>query len=393
MLGGSCATPFAFAFILARATIGAAFATTLAFAFIHAFADMHVRLVFCFPLLLNLRAGNKCRGADTGNCGAKAIGKCSSCHCDLSSLVFPDSIRRLARSHCLQCNKLCNHPVETYFVAGREKVTKKPSLINLLHLLRDNVSRECELLVNVKEIRCAEIWGGSSAAQEDLSTRGLTAALYSRSSDGAKGGDIYYFSVCSIDILTRVVIADLRGHGEAVSHLSHWLYEQMLLKMDTLNGAAILEELNNVVCEKGFQAMTTAVVVSYNQQDRKLHYAYAGHPPILLRHRGCEWTSLEADHVSGPANLPLGVMKAVPYVQKAWSTAAGERLVLYTDGLLECPSPAGEDFEIDRLQALLKHNGGLNAHELRNKIVEELESHHGGSLDHDDCTVAILDLL
>ncbi|GAB4419543.1 MAG: hypothetical protein OHK0021_24140 [Bryobacter sp.] len=220
----------------------------------------------------------------------------------------------------------------------------------------------------------------------------MTAALYSRSSDGEKGGDIYYFSVCSIDILTRVVLADLRGHGEAVSQLSGWLYQQMLDKMDTLNGAAIFEDLNNTVCGKGFQALTTAVVISYNQQDRCLHYAYAGHPPILLRRDGTRWTRLEASQSEGPANLPLGVMPGVPYHQKTWQGAAGERVVLYTDGLLECPSPAGEDFEEERFVALLESCEDCSAHDLRERIIAALEAHHGGPLDHDDCTVAILDL-
>ena len=63
----------------------------------------------------------------------------------------------------------------------------------------------------MRRIRCAEIWGGVHNCDEDILTSGITASLYSAAADGGRGGDIYYLSVCSSDLLTRIAIADVVG--------------------------------------------------------------------------------------------------------------------------------------------------------------------------------------
>ncbi|MEO8029168.1 MAG: serine/threonine-protein phosphatase, partial [Bryobacteraceae bacterium] len=108
----------------------------------------------------------------------------------------------------------------------------------------------------MQQIRCAEIWGGVSVVDLDVCTNGLTASILSTASGGKKGGDIYYFSVCSSDKLTRIAIADLRGHGEQVSHLSEWLYQSLEQRMNTLDGAGVLSDLNGLVHAHGFEAIT-----------------------------------------------------------------------------------------------------------------------------------------
>ncbi|GAG80253.1 unnamed protein product [marine sediment metagenome] len=44
---------------------------------------------------------------------------------------------------------------------------------------------------------------------------------------GGKGGDIYYFGVCKGDIITRLAIADVTGHGETVSEVSQYVYDSL----------------------------------------------------------------------------------------------------------------------------------------------------------------------
>ena len=80
---------------------------------------------------------------------------------------------------------------------------------------------------SMRRIRCAEIFGGNMLADTDLCTRGLTASVFSAASEGEQGGDVYYFSVCSSDLLTRIAVLDMRGHGMEVSHLSKWLYKSL----------------------------------------------------------------------------------------------------------------------------------------------------------------------
>ena len=100
------------------------------------------------------------------------------------------------------------------------------------------------------KIRCAEIWGGSAVKQDQIETPGARAAIHSSASGDAQGGDFYYFSVCAYDTLTRIAVADVRGHGAAVSHLSEWLYEALERRMNDPDGAAVLTDLNGIVRDR-----------------------------------------------------------------------------------------------------------------------------------------------
>lgn len=73
-------------------------------------------------------------------------------------------------------------------------------------------------------IHCSTVWGGIEPAGLDLSARSMNVSLCSTASGGKRGGDIYYMSVCSADVLTYLVVADVRGHGEQVSEISSWIY-------------------------------------------------------------------------------------------------------------------------------------------------------------------------
>lgn len=53
----------------------------------------------------------------------------------------------------------------------------------------------------------------------DVCTRGITASIHASACDSEQGGDIYYLAVCSSDLLTRIVVADVRGHGASVAQM------------------------------------------------------------------------------------------------------------------------------------------------------------------------------
>jgi hypothetical protein len=74
---------------------------------------------------------------------------------------------------------------------------------------------------HVASMKCMEIRGGSRAVEEAFDTPGLDAWLYSRPFEGAeRGGDLHYVSVCGGGVITRVVVADVSGHGARVAEFS-----------------------------------------------------------------------------------------------------------------------------------------------------------------------------
>ena len=63
------------------------------------------------------------------------------------------------------------------------------------------------------KIQCSKVWGGVEPVGLDLSAKNVNVSLYSTASGGKRGGDIYYMSVCSADVLTYMVVADVRDEG------------------------------------------------------------------------------------------------------------------------------------------------------------------------------------
>ncbi len=242
-------------------------------------------------------------------------------------------------------------------------------------------------------IQCAEIWGGVKGIVQDVCTRGLTASIYSRSAEGEGGGDIYYLSVCSYDILTRIAIVDVRGHGREVLAISEWLYALLLESMNSLDGATILAGLNDLVVDRGFQAISTAAILSFHQQEGNLYFAYAGHPPLLLRQQSSGWIPVLTPDLPGVANLPLGVRKNIRYDQGSLHLQPGDRLCLFTDGVTELANQSGDLWGDDRLAELLADSDRDELPEVRNRLLRAFESFAEAHVPQDDCTFLLAEVL
>lgn len=238
-------------------------------------------------------------------------------------------------------------------------------------------------------IRCAELCGGTKSVQTEVCTSVLNAAIQSRAHEGESGGDIYYFSVCSYDKLTRMVIADLRGHGEEANLLSSWLYRALEERMNSLDGAGVLQELNGLVKAKGFSAITTALVATYYRDAGKLYFSYAGHPPMVLRRDGANWNSVPLVQDAGVANLPLGILEQVRYDQAEVEVQAGDRIALFTDGVVERADANGDLFGESRLIAALERANAMTLTKARDEVLTEVENF--GEPD-DDVTLMLVEL-
>lgn len=243
-------------------------------------------------------------------------------------------------------------------------------------------------------VKCAEVWGGSHAIDTDVCTNGVTASMYSTTSDGdGSGGDIYYFSVCSHDQLTRVVLADVVGHGAVVSHLSRWLYDGLLGRLESLDGSGMLADLNEFIFARGLEVMTTAVVMAFYTEDSNLYFTYAGHPPVLLRRRGRrDWQMLGTKQSKDPSNLPLGILSGTSYDQGQTPLGSGDRLFLHTDGVTEVMNTEGELFGTARLLDVLERTGDAPLSEVKQAVRSATYAYAGTAPPHDDLTLIVLEI-
>ena len=82
------------------------------------------------------------------------------------------------------------------------------------------------------KLECKELWGGISNQDSEVSAGKVIGSIYSTACcEGGKGGDIYYFGVCKGDTISRLAIADVTGHGEAVADISQHVYDALKAHM------------------------------------------------------------------------------------------------------------------------------------------------------------------
>jgi len=237
-------------------------------------------------------------------------------------------------------------------------------------------------------MHCGEVWGGIEDADQDLATAALDASLFSRSTEGGKGGDMYYLSVCGADMLTRIAVADVTGHGKTVSDISSWVYKSLKQHLNQPEGDRLVHRLNNKVATRGIEAMTTMTVVGLIVKNGSLYFTYAGHPPMMIR-RNTEktWQPVTALLKQKGCNLPLGVMADTCYIQNETRLESGDQLFIYTDGVWEAPSPEDEPFGMERLTGTLNHLSDASPAGLKRGVLDALGEHTHGNFDHDDMTL------
>ncbi|MCK6457173.1 MAG: serine/threonine-protein phosphatase [Phycisphaerae bacterium] len=248
---------------------------------------------------------------------------------------------------------------------------------------------------NALRLVCSEIAGGNRAIERPVELPGMAGVIYSRPCDGGRGGDVHYLSVCSAGYLSRLCIADVVGHGEAVATFSAEAHRLLRRAMNTPDQRRVLSAVNRRLEQIGFRAMTTAAVATYDAIGRRLSISYAGHPPAWFFRSGEDrWSRVivrEGSLDGGLANLPLGVDAATSYDRTLLSVEPGDRLLLLTDGVLEARDPRGELFGDSRIDALLHAHRRASCAQLGAMLHDALAEFTGtDSPSHDDVTYVLV---
>jgi sigma-B regulation protein RsbU (phosphoserine phosphatase) len=144
--------------------------------------------------------------------------------------------------------------------------------------------------------------------------------------------------------------------------------------------------------------MTTAAVVAYYSQESEARISYAGHPPVLYRRASDkEWSYARSPGHRGktdgrPLNIPLAIDLDTLYGQLTIPMATGDRLFVYTDGIIDAPNSEGESFGLARLKDVLDENTEASLSELKSAVLRTLHQYTEKELIHDDVTLIALEI-
>jgi len=247
-----------------------------------------------------------------------------------------------------------------------------------------------------RRLECAETWAGNERTASLVELPGLVAWVHSvPAGPGDAGGDVHYISVCPSCIVSRVALADVSGHGEAVVALGEKLRELMQRYLLAVEQVGLMRDLNQAVQET-LETVHYATMVAVGWHGRRglLVMTNAGHPPpCWYRAARDEWSWLETQRASErarPAGVPLGLLADIEYDRTVVKPRPGDLVLLYSDGVSEATNPAGEELGRDGLMNLAREIDSSSAEAFGTQLTSALRGFRGGVEPADDETIIVL---
>lgn len=205
------------------------------------------------------------------------------------------------------------------------------------------------------------------------------------------GGDYYDFFELGPHQL-GVMIADVSGKGtSAALYMAELKGIMLALSRSDRSPRAVLSRVNRLLAEhldnRSFITMTYVVV---DLEARTLTMARAGHTPMLH-------ASGDQVDVIAPSGMVLGLrlpgaalMFDRVLEERTVPLAAGDVVVLYTDGVTEASDAAGELFGDEGLARVVASQAALGAAGIRERVLRDVQAFVGTAEPHDDMTMVIL---
>ena len=197
-------------------------------------------------------------------------------------------------------------------------------------------------------------------------------------------GDLYDFLRYGPQDL-GIALGDVSGKGSAAA-LYGAVAVGTLRSLGTSKPrpASMLRAVNGFLAERLIEGrFMTLCFATWNKRARRLRIANAGQEqPLLYRDGRCEKIPV--------AGFPLGIFDEVTYDERSYILNSGEIVVLYSDGIGDAQSAAGEFFGSARVGEIVSATPTASADGIADKILEAADAFSGGKHPLDDRTLVVL---
>ncbi|HEX4322853.1 MAG TPA: PP2C family protein-serine/threonine phosphatase [Acidobacteriaceae bacterium] len=206
------------------------------------------------------------------------------------------------------------------------------------------------------------------------------AALYVPMTSVA--GDFYDFLNVGATA-AGILIADVSGHGVPAALIASMVkMAATSQRTHAADPALLLSGMNAALCGNTQSQFVTAAYVHLDAEAGEMRYAAAGHPPMLLLRNGAVSEIIEN-------GLMLAVTESADFTQLTMPFLPGDRLILYTDGILEARNEQGQLFGEDRLHTMAKQTAALDQNEAASQIIAAVQD--WSRIQDDDLTIIVCD--
>ncbi|MBI3402265.1 MAG: PP2C family protein-serine/threonine phosphatase [Acidobacteria bacterium] len=201
------------------------------------------------------------------------------------------------------------------------------------------------------------------------------------------GGDFYDFDARPASGL-GVIVADVTGHGVPAALVASMVKIAFAAEADHLDNPGLaLTNINRTLCGKFAGVYVTACCGFIDVRHRRLRYACAGHPAPLRRR------SDGAVDTLGQHGILLAFDAGAEYTTADVALNAGDRLVFFSDGLVEACNASDEFFGDARLSQLLADGAVVTCGQFVERIVADVGRWIGVNRPlQDDVTIVVVDV-
>ena len=244
-------------------------------------------------------------------------------------------------------------------------------------------------------MQCMEVWGGNQAVERSVETAGLRIWVYSQPYGKARsGGDVHYLSSCASGRITRMLLADVSGHGETVSQVAVALRDLMRQNVNYINQGRFVQAMNQQFTDfSADDLFATALVSTFFAPTQSFSLCNAGHPvPLLFRSRATEWSELNRD--CGEANrftdTPFGIREEATYGQLELKLQTGDMVLSFSDAVTESEDGNGRQIGSTGILRLARELELTKPDLVIPALVKRLTSLADGNLQQDDATLLLI---
>ncbi|MDP4502137.1 PP2C family protein-serine/threonine phosphatase [Nonomuraea turcica] len=201
------------------------------------------------------------------------------------------------------------------------------------------------------------------------------------------GGDAYDFALNG-DVL-RLAIFDAMGHDTSAGLTA--TIAMGCFRKHRREGADVLaagEAIDEAIADHFIATrFATGILADLDTRTGRLTWANRGHPPPVVLRRGQPVATLD-----GVFGTPMGLSLGLPTELGRYQLEPGDRLLLYTDGVIEAQDPQGELFGLGRfIDFVIKREAdGVPAPETLRRLINTILDHQHGWLQ-DDATVLLVE--
>ncbi len=204
------------------------------------------------------------------------------------------------------------------------------------------------------------------------------------------GGDYYDFLPLP-DGGSLVVIGDVAGKGLPAGMIMLILRTLLHVLVDLqpeISPSRLVAQLNaRLAPQLDLMTYVTFLCLRWDAASRRFHWCGAGHEHLLIWHAAARRS--ERIRAGGMA---LGLMREPGglWEEHELALAAGDAVLLYTDGVTEARRGEEDAYGLDRLQASLERHADLPAEALLAAVQADLQEHTGRKPAEDDQTLLVM---